>query len=104
MVLELNESNFDKETAKGNVVVDCWANWCGPCKVFGPIFERTSKGFEGKVKFAKLDVDHNLAIAQRFEIMSIPTTLFMKDGKVIEEYIGVMDEKMFTEKLKKLYK
>lgn len=72
------------------VVIDFWAEWCGPCKAFGPIFEEVSNEKNEKVKFVKVDVDKNNKIAALYNIRSIPTILFLKDGEVVKTKIGSM--------------
>ncbi len=91
-MLELNKDNFDKEVLKSPipVVVDFWAEWCGPCRVFSPVIEEVSKDYAGKMKFGKLNVDDNEDIAQTYAIMSIPTVLLFKGGKVIATSIGAV--------------
>jgi len=92
---ELNVSNFDSKIAKGNWIVDCYALWCGPCKILAPILDEIAKEQKGKVHVGKLNVDENNEIAQRFEVMSIPTVIFFKDGEMINSVIGVRDKEEY---------
>lgn len=101
----LNDSNFESEVLKSSVpvLVDFWASWCGPCQVQGPIIEELAKDFASKpVKVAKLNVDEAAATASKFAIMSIPTLMIFKAGKVIEQLAGVTPKDILAEKLKKL--
>jgi len=72
------------------VLLDCWAPWCGPCRTIGPIIDQLAKEFAGKVKFAKLNVDENPATSTKYNIMSIPTMLLFKDGKVVNSLVGAL--------------
>ncbi|MBD3346290.1 MAG: thioredoxin [Chitinivibrionales bacterium] len=89
---EFTDSNFDDEALKADtpVVVDFWAEWCGPCKMLTPIIEDVAREYEGKVKMGKLNVDENPSTASKYGITSIPTVLFIKDGKVIDQQIGLL--------------
>lgn len=89
MITHLNSENFAKETAKGLVVVDFFAEWCGPCKSFAPIFEAASKEYKG-VKFGKLNLDESPSVADKHGVRSIPTIIFFKNGKELERSIGFM--------------
>ena len=88
-VLTLTDSNFD-ETIKASsvVLVDFWAAWCGPCKMIGPIVEEIAKEYAGKLTVGKLNVDENTSVSAEHGIMSIPTLLFFKDGKLAERIVG----------------
>ncbi len=88
----LTDENFEEEviTSKEIVVVDFWAPWCSPCKVVVPIMEELSEEYGGKVKFAKLNVDDNNDSAAKFGIMSIPTIMIFKDGKVMDQIVGAV--------------
>jgi len=88
--IEVDDSNFDQMVlqAKTPVLVDLWAPWCAPCRMVSPVVEELASEYEGRVSFAKLNVDHNPRTASRYGIMSIPTLLIFKDGKPISNIIG----------------
>lgn len=93
------ENNFKEQVInnKGLTVVDFWAPWCGPCKMFGPIFENVSVNYDN-IKFCKLNVDEDeTEISKEFGVMSIPTVILFKDGKEIKRNIGFMDENSLIE-------
>jgi thioredoxin 1 len=99
----LNDANFEMEVLKADepVLVDFWAPWCGPCKVYGPIVEEVAKELEGKgVKVAKMNVDENQTPG-KYGIMSIPTSLIFKGGQVVEQMVGVQPKDKLIEKLTK---
>ena len=98
--LVLNERSFHQAVSKYPfLVVDCWAEWCGPCQMVHPVIESLAKRHKGKITFGKLNVDENQGIASHFGIMSIPTLLVFKDGKNVGSIIGAMPEKVLEEKL-----
>lgn len=88
-VEHLDSKSFDAYVAEGTVLVDFWAEWCGPCRMLGPIFEELSNEIEG-VKFAKLDISANEGIAQKFGVMSIPTIILFKNGKEAGRMMGAV--------------
>jgi thioredoxin 1 len=87
------------EQQKGLTVVDFWATWCGPCRMIAPILEQLADEYAGKVTVAKLDVDANPKAAARFGVRSIPTLLFFKDGKLVDQVIGAVPKSMIEAKL-----
>ncbi len=93
MIKELGEKEFDKFTEKGNFVVDFWAEWCGPCKIMEPQFKKAAETLKN-IKFAKVNVDDEYELASRFHVMSIPTTIFFKDGEVVDRHVGAMTSDM----------
>lgn len=95
----LATSNFDEAIKKYPfIVIDCWAEWCGPCLMVHPIIENLAKKYKGKIAFAKLNIDQNKEIAERFSIMSIPTLLVFKDGQNVDCIIGAMPQDALEEK------
>lgn len=91
------EESFDKALkAPGLLVADFWAEWCGPCKMLGPVIEQLATDFDGKAVVGKINVDDEPELAQRYGIMSIPTVIFFKDGKEVDKKIGVMPPQEFT--------
>jgi thioredoxin 1 len=88
--LQVTDATFpaEVEQASGLVVVDFWATWCGPCRAVAPVIERLAEDYRGRVKVLKLDTDQNQATATRFNIRSIPSILFFKDGKPVDSVIG----------------
>ena len=91
-MLQVTDANFDQEVLKSGipVVIDCFADWCGPCRMLSPIFEKVSGEMEGKAKFVKLDVDANPTTSGTYEIRSLPTMIIFKDGKEVARHSGVM--------------
>jgi thioredoxin 1 len=104
--MELNDGNFESEVLKSDlpVLVDFWATWCGPCRMVGPVVEEIAKDYEGKLKVGKLNVDENSQTAVQYGIMSIPSLLFFKGGKVIDQIIGAVPKQHFVEKIDKIVK
>ncbi len=95
------DDNFEAEVTKSNtpVLVDFFAPWCGPCKMMAPTIEKLSKEYEGKVKIGKLDVDENNVKSTEFEIQSIPTLIFFKNGKVLNKMMGFQSEEQLKKEL-----
>jgi thioredoxin 1 len=100
--IEITDSSFDDETNKYPVVVvDCWAAWCGPCRMIAPVVEELAQEYQGKIVFGKLNVDENRETSQKFGIMSIPTLLVLKDGKEIDRLVGAAPKEYLEAELKK---
>jgi len=104
MALEVNDTNFDEVVLKSDkpVMVDFWAEWCGPCRMIAPFVEEISKEFEGKALVVKCDVDNSPGVSTKFGIRNIPTVLFFKDGKVADKQIGAVPKNSFVAKLNAL--
>ncbi|MDR3364781.1 MAG: thioredoxin [Clostridiales Family XIII bacterium] len=98
-VIVLNENNYTEITSSGVVVVDFYADWCGPCKMMAPIIDEAKETYEGKAVFAKIDVDESKSIALQNKVMSIPTLFFFKDGVVADRVSGVIDKGTLYAKL-----
>lgn len=103
VVKDVSEKDFDRDVLGSGipVVIDFWAEWCGPCRLFSPIVEDVSKDFEGKIKFYKLNVDDNPSIAERYSVMSIPTTIFFEKGTAKAVSIGAVPKETFKKWLSK---
>lgn len=101
MALEITDSNFEEVVLKSDkpVLVDFWAEWCGPCRMVGPVVEELAKEYDGKAVIGKLDVDNNPRVATEFGIMSIPALLFFKDGKVVDKQVGAVPKHVLANKL-----
>jgi len=98
---QVTDDNFgtEVEQQKGLVVVDFWATWCGPCRMVAPIMEQIAGQYAGKVKVTKLDVDANQKTAMRFNVRSIPSILFFKDGAHVDTLVGAYPKPVFEEKI-----
>jgi thioredoxin 1 len=91
-IMELTEATFDQEISNGLTLVDFWAPWCGPCRMQTPILERVASKVAGKAKIAKLNVDEHGEPAARFGVRAIPTLILFKDGKAVQQFVGVQPE------------
>ncbi len=100
--IAVSDSSFESEIEKheGLAVVDFWATWCGPCRMIAPILEQLAVEYAGRAKVAKLDVDANQQTAIRFNVRSIPTILFFKDGKLVDQVIGAVPKPALESKFK----
>ncbi|MCU0363608.1 MAG: thioredoxin [Bacteroidales bacterium] len=104
MAFSVNDANFEEVVEKAGkpVIVDFWAEWCGPCRMIAPIIEELSKEYEGKAIVAKCDVDDSPGVAAKYGIRNIPTVLFFKDGKVADKQVGAVPKANFVAKLNAL--
>ncbi|MFN3421759.1 MAG: thioredoxin [Armatimonadota bacterium] len=103
-VLVADKENFEKEVLQSEipVMVDFWAAWCVPCRMIAPIVERLAEKYAGRLKVAKLDVDSNQELAIRYQVMSIPTLLFFKNGQVVDRIIGAVGEQEIVRRIETL--
>ena len=102
MAIEITDANFDEIVLKSDkpVLVDLWAEWCGPCRMVGPVVEELAKEYEGKAVIGKLNVDHNPNVSMKFGIRSIPTLLFFKGGQLVDRQVGAVPKAALESKLK----
>ncbi len=101
MVIDINDSEFDKKVIKSTqpVLVDMWATWCVPCKMVAPVVEKLSGKYAGKMQFYKMDVDQNPKTAASFRVMSIPTLLLFKNGKAVDMVVGAVPERTLASRI-----
>ena len=101
MAVELTDANFEEQVINSDkpVMVDFWAEWCGPCRMVGPIVEELSGEYEGKAVIGKVNVDHNPGVSAKYGIRNIPTVLFFKGGEIVDKQVGAAPKKAYEDKL-----
>jgi len=101
MALHVTDASFEEEVINSDVpvVVDLWAEWCGPCRMIGPIIEEMSTEYEGRAKMVKVDIDSNPGIPTKHGVRNIPTVLFFKNGEVVDKQVGAVPKAVFVKKL-----
>jgi len=104
MAFEVNDGNFEEIVIKSEkpVIVDFWAEWCGPCRMIAPVIEEISSEYSGKAVVVKCDVDNSPQVAAKYGIRNIPTVLFFKNGKIADKQVGAVPKKNFINKLNAL--
>jgi len=104
MALHVTDAEFESVVLKSDVpvMVDLWAEWCGPCRMIGPIIEEMSKEYEGRAKMVKIDIDSNPETPVKFGVRNIPTVLFFKGGQVVDKQVGAVPKSVFVDKLNKI--
>jgi thioredoxin 1 len=99
-VLEVTDQNITEVISKGSLVaIECWAVWCAPCRMIGPIIDELAKDYAGKIVFGKLNVDENHEVALEYQIMSIPTILVFKNGNPVDRIVGAMPRRLLEERI-----
>ncbi len=100
-IVHLDEKNFRGELANSEtpVVIDFFAEWCGPCKMLGPVFEELDSEFEGKMKFVKVDIDESPEIAERFNVRGVPTLVILRGDQEVDRIVGLLPKEVLKEKL-----
>ena len=103
MAIDITDSNFEEVVMKSDkpVLVDFWAEWCGPCRMVGPVVEELAKEYEGRAVIGKVNVDENPDISVKFGIRNIPALLFFKNGEIVDKQIGAVPKSALAEKLDK---
>jgi len=101
----INQNDFEEKVlkAKSPVIVDFYAEWCGPCKMAGPVFDKLADEFAGKVKIVKVNVDEAQGLAQKYGVMSIPTVIVFKDGKEVDRQMGFVGEEGYRKMIKRSF-
>lgn len=101
MAIEITDANFEEVVMKSDkpVLVDFWAEWCGPCRMVGPIVEELATEYEGKAVIGKVNVDNNSEISMKFGIRNIPTLLVFKNGEIVDKQVGVAPKNVLAQKL-----
>lgn len=101
MAFVFTDENFEQEALQGEElkVIDFYADWCGPCKMMGPVVEELAESFKVQVKIGKLNVDNSPATAAKYKVMTIPTIIFIKGGNVVETIVGVVSKAQLEEKI-----
>ncbi|HPF00643.1 MAG TPA: thioredoxin [Bacteroidales bacterium] len=104
MAHQFTDAEFEKDVLQSDVpvIVDFWAEWCGPCRMIGPIIEELGTEYAEKAKVGKVNVDENPQITSQFGIRNIPTVLFFKGGQLVDKHVGAASKRIFEEKLQKL--
>ncbi len=104
MALAITDANFEEVVLKSDkpVIIDLWAEWCGPCRMVGPIIEEMAIEFEGKAVIGKLDVDNNPETTTRYGVRNIPTILFIKNGEIVDKQVGAVPKNVLVKKLEAL--
>jgi len=104
MSTPVTDSTFEDEVLKSDrvVLVDFWAEWCAPCKMVAPVVAELAQEYDGKLKVVSLDVDSNARTSAQYGIMSIPSLLFFKDGKVIDQVVGAVPKRVFVDRLDRI--
>jgi thioredoxin 1 len=101
-VKTFTDNNFDDETSKGVVLVDFWAEWCGPCKALTPVIDELARDYSGKAKIGKVNTDENRQISVRFSVSAIPTVMLFHNGQVVEKFVGLRGKKEFQSAIDRL--
>jgi len=104
MAFEFTDTNFQESALDSDqlVVVDFWAEWCGPCRLVSPIIDELSKDYDGKAVIGKVNVDHNSGVASKYNVRSIPTILFLKNGEVVDKQVGATTKAALEQKITSL--